>query len=328
MPESPSLESPPATGTLLEDVRAGLRAPRKAIPCKYLYDERGSRLFDRIGEQPEYYPTRTELLLLNRSAPAIARALGPACELVEYGAGATRKIRQLLGALDRPARYMPVDIAASFLKEAAAGVAADFPGLAIRPVAADYTRPLTLPEEGPPAARRVVWFPGSTIGNFTPAEARAFLQAIAETIRGGNGSAGGLLIGVDLAKDPDILEAAYNDAAGVTAAFTLNLLYRLNRQLGTDFRPEGFAYEARWEPGAPGRVRMQLTSRRDQQVTLAGERFHFRAGEPLHTENSYKYTCEQFLALAGEAGFRHRRTWTDPLDRMAIFYLEGYSGSS
>lgn len=296
-------------------VLRGLRQTRKQLPCKFFYDHRGSQLFDQICELPEYYLTRTELGILEAHVQEMTDAMGDRCLLVEYGSGSSLKIRLLLDHLRDPAGYVPFDIAREHLMDAAARLAAAYPGLNILPVCADYTRPFELPAcDG--AARTVVYFPGSTIGNFDPHEARAFLRAAADRC----GPGGGLLIGVDLKKDPAVLHAAYNDAAGVTAAFNLNLLVRINRELDGTFDLEGFAHYAFYNPRL-GRIEMHLLSRADQPVTIAGHRVDFREGETIFTECSYKYTLREFESLAASAGWRVQQTWTDDRRQFSVQYL-------
>ena len=300
------------------DVLAGLGGARKTLPCKYLYDERGSSLFERICELDEYYPTRTELAILAAHAGDMADRLGARCLLVEYGSGSGRKTRLLLDRLREPAGYVPIDISSEALAASAQAIAAAYPELEVLPVCADYTEPLELPGPGRPAARRGVFFPGSTIGNFTPLEARRFLGRMARVA----GPGGGMLIGVDLRKDRAVLEPAYDDALGVTAAFNKNLLERINRELGADFELERFRHLARWNPAA-GRVEMHLVSEVEQRVRVAGAEFRFAAGESIHTENSYKYALDQFAALAGQAGLAVRRVWTDRDALFSVQYLTG-----
>jgi len=297
------------------EMQAGLaRKPRRISP-KYFYDAAGSQLFDRICELPEYYPTRTELRILGECAGEIAGQIGSGAEIVEFGAGSLTKVRLLLDALDSPRRYLPIDISGEHLGAAAERLKADYPRLAVQPIAADYTMPLVLPAPLPGAGKRVGFFPGSTIGNFEPDEALAFLQLAARMLRGG-----GLLIGVDLVKDPDRLHAAYNDAQGVTSAFNLNLLRRANAELDTDFDIDGFAHAAFYN--APKqRIEMHLVSRRDQTVSLNGERFGFEEGETIHTEYSHKFTVEGLRGLAVKAGFRPLAVWTDPERLFSVHWL-------
>ena len=289
------------------DVIAGLSRPRKTLPCKWLYDERGSQLFEEICRLPEYYPTRTEIRILTQAAAEIADAAGPGCRVIEYGSGGSHKTRLLLQGLREPAGYVPVDISAEHLHAAAARLSDEFPALEIAPLAADFTGELELPPAARSAARNLLFFPGSTIGNFEPAEAEAFLSRAAAT----TGAGGSMLIGVDLRKDPDVLHRAYNDAAGVTAEFNRNLLRRINRELDGGFDPDAFAHYAFDEPTA-GRIEMHLVGLLDQTACVAGERFDFERGESIHTECSYKYGLRDFAALAGRAGWSVDRVWTDP----------------
>jgi len=294
-------------------MRALARQPRSISP-KYFYDEEGSRLFDLICELPEYYPTRTELRILQDNIGEIAALMGSGAEIVEFGAGSLRKVRLLLEAMDRPARYVPIDISADHLANCAAELKCEYPKLAIAPLAADYTKPFLLPASAG-HARRIGFFPGSTIGNFTPEEALHFLQGAARVLRGG-----ALLLGADLVKDPAVLHAAYNDAQGVTAAFNLNLLVRANRELGTRFVPGQFAHSAFYN--APlQRIEMHLVSRKRQKVALGGECYEFEEGEALHTENSYKFTIEGLRALAVRAGFRPGPAWTDSERLFSVHWL-------
>jgi len=295
-----------------EDVIAGLSLPQKVLPPKYFYDARGSRLFERICRLKEYYPTRCELALTRAHLGAIARFAGRGCALIEYGSGESRKSRLLIEAL-RPAVYVPVDISAAALAAAALKLRRRFPWLELRPVHGDFSRPLEIPAAG--RARRVVYFPGSTIGNLTPEEAQAFLRMSRSQV----GPKGAMLIGVDLKKDANVLHAAYNDARGVTAAFNLNLLARINRELGGDFDLRRFRHYAFYN-AALGRIEMHLVALARQAVTIGRFRFEFAAGESIHTENSYKYSLEEFRALAQRAGFRGERTW---LDRQGLFALHG-----
>jgi dimethylhistidine N-methyltransferase len=297
-----------------DDLLAGLRAHPRAVAPKWFYDEAGSLLFERICELPEYYPTRTELALLDRHAQAMAERIGPGAEIVEFGAGASRKVRLLLSALQRPAGFVPVDISGEHLAASAERLRAEHPGLVVRPVAGDYTVDgLQLP---PPAGRRVGFYPGSSIGNFEPAEAARLLARYRNWLQGG-----GLLIGVDLVKSPALLHAAYNDAQGVTAAFNLNLLVRANRELGADFDLAAWEHAAHYQP-ALQRIEMHLVSRRAQQVQVSGERFAFDEGESIHTENSYKYSVEGFQALVRRAGWAPQAVWTDGARRFSLHWLE------
>ena len=284
----------------------GLSQPRKAIPPMYFYDARGSELFEAICDLPEYYPTRIELGILERCAADMAERIGPAAQIVEYGSGSSRKARLLLNALREPVAYMPVDISADHLKATAETLAHDYPSLEVTAVAADYTRTFALPKPKRAPQALVGLFTGSTIGNFEPGEALSFLRQTARQLAGG----GMLLIGTDLRKEPRRLHAAYNDAAGVTAAFNLNLLARINRELGGDFDVEAFDHYAFYNPHAH-RIEMHLVSCRDQTVRIAGRSFHFNAGESIHTENSYKFDVDEFHATARDAGFLAEGLWID-----------------
>ncbi len=296
------------------DVLAGLSGPRKRLPAKYFYDAAGSRLFDAITDLPEYYPTRTELGILRANAAAMARRCGPRCLLIELGAGSLTKVRLLLDRLDRPAGYVPVDVSGDHLHSAAAALADDYPGLDVVPVAADFTRPFAVPAV--PAARRVVFFPGSTLGNFDPSEADALLRRIARLV----GPGGGFLLGIDLRKDAAVLQRAYNDAAGVTAAFNRNLLVRINRELGADFNVAAFRHVAFYNRDR-SRIEMHLVSTVAQRVRVGDTTFDFRAGESIHTENSYKYDVTEFAARAAACGLRLDDSWTDARSYFAMSYL-------
>ncbi|MGH8752059.1 MAG: L-histidine N(alpha)-methyltransferase [Burkholderiales bacterium] len=306
----------PAQKSFLEEILAGLARPQKYIPAKFFYDARGSELFDAICELPEYYLTRTETALMQAHAAEMARALGPACLLIEYGSGASRKTRLLLDHL-APLAYMPIDIAEEQLRASAQALAQSYPGMQVLAVCADYSQPLNLPASDAPGIRRkAVYFPGSTIGNFTPEEAVVFLRQA----RTAAGPGGAMLVGVDLKKPNAILHAAYNDAQGVTAQFNLNLLTRINRELGGDFNPEHFRHQA-FHNETAGRIEMHLQSLRAQQVTIQGRRLVFRAGETIHTENSYKYSVAEFQDMARQAGFAPRRVWSDAQQYFAVHYL-------
>ena len=300
----------------LEDVIAGLSLPQKSLPPKYFYDAAGSRLFERICRLPEYYLTRAELALTRTHIAAIARFAGRRAgersniELIEYGSGESLKTRLLIRAL-RPKAYLPVDISGSALERAAARLAREFPWLRIVPVRGDFSRPLDIPAG--PRGRRVAYFPGSTIGNLTPEEAHAFLAR-------SRGQAGRMLVGTDLKKDANLLHAAYNDARGVTAAFNLNLLARINRELGGDFDAKRFSHYAFYN-AALGRIEMHLVSLRKQAVRIGRHRFGFQRGESIHTENSCKYSVDEFRALAAQAGLRGEKAWMDREARFALHAL-------
>ncbi|MBO0712509.1 MAG: L-histidine N(alpha)-methyltransferase [Acetobacteraceae bacterium] len=286
------------------DVIAGLTAERKTLPAKYFYDDRGSALFEAITGMPEYYPTRTELGILEARAAEIGALMPTGAALIELGSGSTAKARILLRRR-AIAAYVPVDISAGFLKREVAQLRHDLPWLRIVPVAADFTKPFELPAEVR-ARPHVGFFPGSTIGNFEPGDAAEFLRHAGRLL----GYGAQLIVGVDLVKDPAVLNAAYNDAAGVTAAFNLNLLRRINRELGADFDLDGFRHTAFFSR-AERRIEMHLVSRDAQQVHLADRTIAFRRGETIHTENSYKYTVESFQALAAAAGWSPVAVWTD-----------------
>lgn len=303
-----------------DDLHAALNRAPKAISPKYFYDETGSKLFERICDLPEYYPTRTELALLQAHAADMAAQMGERVQLIEYGAGALRKVRLLLDALPRESvEFVPVDISGPHLLSACDGLAGDYPGLAIHPLVADFTRQHALPAR-PAGARRVGFFPGSSIGNFTPAEADAFLRLAAAELTGG-----GLLIGIDLVKDQDVLHAAYNDAEGVTAAFNMNLLDRAREELGAEFPTDGFQHLAFYNP-AYRRIEMHLRATRALELQLGDETYVFNEGETLHTEHSHKYTVEGFQALAARAGFRPGKVWTDANRWFAVLWLEATGG--
>lgn len=307
------------------DVHAGLSAAVKTLPAKYFYDRAGSELFEQICRLPEYYPTRTEKKILRDHAREIAAIIGPDVEVVEFGAGAAEKVRLLLDALDRPAGYLPIDISGPHLSEAVAPLRRAYPDVTIRVVAGDFTKQLPLPAPLPQARARVGFFPGSTIGNFTPDEALSFLRNAAAMLRTGanssfGGAGAGLLIGVDMVKDPAVLHAAYNDSAGVTAAFNLNLLQRINRDLNGDFDLDAFDHYAFYNPG-PQRIEMHLVSRIAQTVHVCDQRYSFAAGESIHTENSCKYTPARFRMLAEKAGFRPAAMWTDADSLFSLHWL-------
>jgi dimethylhistidine N-methyltransferase len=297
--------SPDTSVQFAADVIAGLTAKPKRLPSKYFYDLAGSALFERITQLPEYYPTRCELALLRENAPAIASLFPPNCALLEFGAGSSKKARILLGAAATVEAYVPVDISGDFLQQDAAQLRRDFPRLAVHPVVADFTQGFEVP---PAIARlpRVGFFPGSTIGNFEPHDAAKFMRHAGETL--GQGAV--LVIGVDLIKDVTILCPAYNDAEGVTAKFNLNLLVRINRELGANFDLAAFEHHACYNC-TQNRIEMHLASLKRQKVRVNGKSISFRLGETIHTENSYKYTIEGFRALASGAGWSPLSVWTD-----------------
>jgi dimethylhistidine N-methyltransferase len=313
---APPQVSAPESADFLVDVIAGLSSNPPTIPCKYFYDARGAALFQKICELPEYYITCTEIDVLDRSRSDIASQLGPNIELIGLGTGAGTKTRFLIEALENPAVYIPVDISEKQLRKSTALFRKIFPDLEILPVCADYLQSVVLPSPRRKPVRNVVYFPGSTIGNFEPDEAVQFLRRIASVCRGG----GGLLIGVDLKKDRRVLEAAYNDSAGVTAQFNLNLLERINRELGANFDLDQWRHRAIYNSDA-GRIEMHLISAADQFVHLNEHKFHFRRGEKIITEYSYKYTPDEFAAFAAKAGFNFVRMWTDKAGLFGVFYF-------
>jgi dimethylhistidine N-methyltransferase len=297
----------------------GLAKTPKEIACKYFYDEAGSHLFEQICELPEYYQTRTEMALLSRHAGEIASLMGESVEILEFGAGSLRKVRILLDAAQNPYAYTPLDISGDYLQEVVRALAVEYPALVLRPVVGDFTRPLEIPDlpgRNAKISRRAGFFPGSTIGNFEPDAAMALLRQMRASLNGG-----GLLIGVDLVKDPARLHAAYNDAAGITALFNKNLMVRANRELGADFDTGAFAHYAPYNARAH-RIEMYLVSQKRQSVTIGGTRFDFAAGEPVHTEDSHKYTIESFREMAARAGFNPRAVWTDEERLFSVHWLE------
>jgi L-histidine Nalpha-methyltransferase len=307
----------PQSRHLLEELLAGLKSRPRHISPKYLYDDRGSKLFDRICELPEYYPTRTELAIMANRVEEMAAAIGPQAALFEFGSGTSEKTRRLIAALKEPVAYVPVDIARSHLQAAAQRLAAEFPHVEVIPVCADFTQPFQLPKPTRTPRRWVAYFPGSTIGNFTLDEARALLELMRDVA----GPGGGALIGADLRKDASILVPAYDDAQGVTAAFTKNLLVRMNREFDADFDVERFRHRAIWNPD-DSRMEMYLESLEAQDVGLAGETLHFAAGESILTEYSHKYRLEDFAELAAQAGWRVAQVWTDAAELFSVQYLE------
>ncbi len=300
-----------AVSPFAADVLAGLSTTPRAIPPKWLYDAEGSRLFDAITRLGAYYPTETERAILRDHAAEMAAAIGPGAALVEYGSGSSDKTRVLLDALgDQIAAYVPVDISPTALDDAAAALRAEYPRLDVRPVLADYTRPFALPDVSP-RERRVVFFPGSTVGNFTAAETEAFFRHVADVV----GPGGALLIGADQRKDAAVLQTAYDDPEGVTAAFNLNLLARINRELGGDADPGAWAHEARV---FGDRVEMHLVAQTGQTLTVNGERFSFAPGASIHTETSTKYGPDSLAEIAAPAGLARAQRWTDPRGWFAV----------
>ena len=313
---------PPVTenAAFAADVLAGLAKTPKTIPAKYFYDEEGSRLFERITDLPEYYPTRSEIQILRDQGAEIAKLIPKGSALIEFGSGSSRKARVFLRAVPPLAVYVPVDICGEMVEQEARELRPDFPRLKVKPVTADICFPFELPTEAKAAPQRIGFFPGSTIGNFEPHEAAAFLRNAAHIL----GTGATLIIGADLIKDTDVLKAAYNDAQGVTAAFNLNLLKRINRELGGNFKLDGFEHHAFYNRER-NRVEMHLASHKRQKVKVAGECFDFRAGETIHTENSYKYTPESLGALARGVGWMPAGLWTDKANYFSIqaFTLTG-----
>lgn len=309
-----SLAAVPDEQEFLTDVIEGLSAKSKTLPCKYFYDAKGSVLFDQITEQEAYYPTRTELSILEKDLPAITAALGPHVAVVEPGSGSSLKTRLLLKALQDPAAYIPVEISADHLLAAVEDLRSTFPNIPVHPVVADYTQPFSLPELETQPERVFVYYPGSTIGNFRPKEAVPFLRRLRSLV----GENGGLLIGVDRKKDKAVLDLAYNDPAGVTEAFHLNLLHRINRELDGEFRVERFEHHAFYNE-EKGRIEMHLRSLENQIVRVGHLRFSFTKGETICTEYSYKYTVEEFSAVAHEAGFQLQQVWSDEREYFSIY---------
>jgi L-histidine Nalpha-methyltransferase len=298
------------------DMLAGLSRSQKTVPCKYLYDEKGAQLFEQICELGEYYPTRTEVKILKKNIGEIAAWMGPECNLIEFGSGSSMKTRFLLEHIDHPARYIPIDVARTQLLESSARLAEEHPKLEVIPICADYTNDFQLPSLSDATGRPIVFFPGSTIGNFEPEEAESFLRRVVRLC----GEEGGLLLGVDLKKDSSVLNPAYNDAEGITAEFNLNLLVRANRELGANFQPPAFRHHAFYNSDE-GRIEMHLISRRPQSVSVCGEEFSFELAESILTEYSYKYTPEEFALLAARAGFKVVRCWTDERKWFSVQFL-------
>jgi dimethylhistidine N-methyltransferase len=297
------------------DVLNGLLARPRAIPARWFYDHRGSQLFEEITQLPEYYPTRTETALLERICPDVARAFGQGGAVVEFGSGSSAKTPILLAEV-RPAAYVPIDISGEFLRESAAALARAFPEIAVAPVEGDFTRPLKLPE-GIGGLPRLGFFPGSTIGNMTPAAAVDLLRAMRQSL----GTGASLLIGIDRIKDPAVLERAYDDAQGVTAAFNLNLIERINRELDGTIPIDAFRHVARWSDEL-ARIEMHLEATRDIAFEVAGRSFTMQAGETIHTENSHKYGARDARLLLAAGGWTVTREWTDQADQFALYLAE------
>ena len=303
----------------LTDVITGLRAESPAIPCKYLYDARGSELFEAICGSQDYYVTRADLALHEKHLPEIGRRIGPQAHVIEFGSGSGVKTRRLLQHLEQPRAYTPIEISAAALDASVDDLHDHMPQLEIQPVQADYTA--DIPDRHlqlePPARRRVVYFPGSTIGNFDQAEAIAFLQRMRRII----GTAGAVLIGVDLLKPESVLLKAYDDREGITAQFNQNLLIRMQRELHAVIETDAFRHEARFNREL-SRVEMHLVATRPTRIVIGGQAFNFNSGDSIHTENSYKYSVESFCELAQAAGLESSKVWTDPEERFSMHWLE------
>lgn len=305
----------PAHADFFSEVLAGLQRRPRQIPPKFFYDERGSELFDAICRTDEYYLTRTEQQLLQQHATDIAGLIGERCLLIEPGSGNSEKVRLLLDEL-KPAAYLPMDISRDFLYQSAGQVAREYPWLQVHATCVDFTAPLSLPW-CPADAHRLIFFPGSSIGNFDPQQAEQFLTNL-KSVAGENGS---LLIGVDLKKEPAILNAAYNDAQGMTAAFNQNLLYRIQRELDAEIEPEQFTHHAFYNDQI-GRIEMHLVSQQAQEICIDDQRFRFARDETIYTESSYKYSVEEFIELAARAGYVSRQVWTDAEGLFSLHYFE------
>lgn len=318
MAKHPStIPAPSRTDALTNGVLEGMRKHPRQLSPVWFYDELGSFLFDSICELPEYYLTRTELQIMRAHAADMAHHIGPDAAIIEFGSGTSTKTRLLLNHLEKAAAYVPVDIARDHLLNAASAIARDYSTLRVIPICADFTRPFDLPATAYAATRRVVYFPGSTLGNFAPEQAQQLLHRMRQII-GGNGA---VLIGIDLKKDPRILERAYNDRAGVTAEFNVNALRHLNRELGTDFDLEAFEHAALWVEDR-SRIEMHLISKREQDVHVGDETVHIGKGEHLTTEFCHKYTLEAFADLAATAGLSVSRVWMDPEKKFSVQLLE------
>jgi dimethylhistidine N-methyltransferase len=311
-----TVDRSPDSHDFLTDVLDGLSRPQKQLSPKYFYDDRGARLFEDICALDEYYIPSAETEIMVTHIDEMVGLLGEDVLLIEYGCGDCAKTRLLLDRLPSPAGFVPIDISSEQLHRVASDLESSYPGLEVMPVCADYTRYYTLPWPDRSFSRKVVYFPGSTVGNFDPLPARDFLDHICDTCA----SDGALLIGVDLRKDPAVLHRAYNDRDGVTAAFNLNILGRINRELSADFRLDGFEHYAFFNPSA-SRVEMHLVSMRDQDVHIGGVTVHFGVGESIWTESSYKYSIEGFKRLVSRTGFKVERVWTDERDWFSVQYL-------
>ncbi len=315
------LDYEPTTTEFRDAFVHGLQQRPKKLSSKYFYDHRGSQLFEAICDVPEYYPTRTELAIMHASIREISTAVGPRCLLIEYGSGSSVKTSLLLEAMEEPVAYVPVDISREHLRQSADSLNRAFPDLEVLPVCADFTVAFDVPESRVEPRRRVVYFPGSTIGNFSPPDAVSLLRVMAEEC----GRDGAVLVGVDLKKDPSVLERAYNDDDGLTAEFNLNLLVRANRELGANFNVNQFQHRALYT-GEHDRIEMHLVSRVAQTVRVDGRDFHFRQGESICTEYSHKYDMERFRHLADRAGLAVTAFWTDSRKYFAVVYLVATGG--
>lgn len=317
-PSEEIIDFEPKTGNIIKEILAGLSQSQKTIDPKFLYDKKGSEIFERICKLPEYYPTRSEFLILKENAADMARLIGPEALIIEPGSGNGRKVRILLKCLKKIKGYVPVEIDRDILLRMTTELHDEFPELKVLPVCADFTQNIDLPlsvdfQEG----KKVIFFPGSTIGNFHPSDAVSFLKRIGKLA----GTGGGLLIGVDLKKNKKIFELAYDDPAGVTAAFNLNLLERLNREVDATFDLENFDHEAIYNEEL-GRVEMHLKSKVPQLVKVNQTMFRFKEGETIHTECSYKYTVEEFCELCSKAKFKVKKLWMDQKKLFCVYYLE------
>jgi dimethylhistidine N-methyltransferase len=316
-------DNQPVAQDILTEVIAGLSRPQKVLPAKYFYDEQGSKLFEAITKLPEYYPTRIEINLLREHRETIAKLVKDDVWLLEYGSGASLKIRLLLQAI-KPNCYVPMDISKDFLLASAESLMEDYPWLNVYAACVDYSQPVRLPADMITSAQKLGFFPGSSIGNFSPQEAQVFLQGVRNTL----GKDGAMLIGIDLQKDKQVLEAAYNDCQNVTAAFNFNILHHINRVLGTQFNVNYFEHKAIYSE-EKSRIEMHLVSTMDQIIKISdsntadgeSKNIIFKAGETIHTENSYKYSKESFTDLVVGAGFEVRECWSDDKDYFAMFYL-------
>ena len=302
---------------MYQEVIEGLSKPRKELPSKYFYDERGSQLFDEICSLEEYYVTRTELGIMHKNIDEMSDVMGDKLMFIEYGSGSSEKIKIILDHIKGICTYVPIDISCKHLAKSAAQIASQYKKLEVIPVCADFNKPFSIPDPKNKIVHKIVYFPGSTIGNFHPDEAREFLKRIALVA----GHKGGLLIGVDLKKDASILNNAYNDSRGVTAEFNLNQLKRFNRELGSDFNLDNFRHNAFYND-EEGRIEMHLVSQINQSVQVNGTTISFEKDETIWTESSYKYTLDEFKILANDSGFSVKKVWTDKDNLFSVQYLD------